>query len=109
MAKGTTGRTNFGGGFVFGQGAGSLWDVLDHTQAGTITMGPNETTSTGTFDKAFTSTPNHVSITPVINPSGYWYVSSLTTTGFVVTFSATPTGSKYGPGITTVANWFACM
>jgi hypothetical protein len=105
------GYTNFGGGFIFSQGAGGLYDMLDHFQAGKLYLtGSNATKASGTFENAFTSAtdPNFVGFQPCVDPSGRWYVSSITSTGFVVTFTSSPAGvDKSFPF--QVGNWFTCM
>jgi len=113
MAKLTTGRTNFGGGFVFSQGAGGLWDVFDHIQAGKLYLTQRgDSVASGTFDKAFTSAPNHVSITMRVPPSGNeGYITSLTTTGFTYTFPTAPIDPDENLGLFPihVADWFVVL
>ena len=114
--RGTDGHTNFGANFVFAQGAESLYDVLDHVQAGKLYItGANEVKATGTFEKAWTSAtdPNYIGFSPVVNPSGAWWVSTMSNTGFVVTFATAPRGAGAPSDFTTpglyVGDWFACM
>jgi len=110
--RGTDGHTNFGGGFLFSQGAGGLWDLLDHFQAGKLYLTTlNATTASGTFEKAWTEAtdPNNVAITMRVNPSGNYWVSSMDNTGFVVTFKVSPYAGSVGALPLYIADWFACM
>lgn len=105
--------SGFGANFIYSQGAGGLWDILDHFQAGKIYLASlNATTATGTFEKAWTSAtdPNCITITPRINPSGAFWISAMSNTGFTVTFATSPyNGGTLGNAPFYVADWFACM
>ena len=109
----TDGYTCFGANFVYSQGAGGLWDLLDHFQDGKLYItGVNETKASGTFEVPWTEAtdPNCITITPRIDPTGRYYVSSMDNEGFVVTFTSTPVGLGYPWTFPVhVADWFACM
>jgi len=110
--RGTDGHTNFGGGFIFAQGAGSFWDLLDHFQAGKLYLTTlNATTASGTFEVPWTAVtdPNNIVITPRVDPSGRYYVSDMDNEGFVVTFTTSPEGASTGNLPLHVADWFVCM
>ena len=113
------GYTQFGANFVYAQGAGSLYDMIDHFQAGKVYLtgiggnGASEVKATGTFENTMRATPNYIGFSPVVNPSGGWWVSSYSTTGFVVTFAASPNGGGTPSVFTSsglyVGDWFVCM
>lgn len=84
---------NFGAQFLYSQGAGGLYDILKHVQTGKLYItGANEVTASGTIDNAFTSAPNTVLITPRVDPSGDFWVSSIAVDEVVVTYETTPAG-----------------
>jgi len=110
MAKATDGHTQFGINYLLAQEDG-YYTAMDHFQAGKLYItGANEKTASGVFETEWTDAddPAFVGITLRAHPSGYWYMSSKSTTGFVVTFTSAPAG----PAETFpyhIADWFACM
>jgi hypothetical protein len=76
--RGMDGHTQGGAGFIFSQGSGGLWDILDHVQAGKLYItGANECKASGTFELPWNvdTDPNFIGFTPRVNPSGAFYVS----------------------------------
>jgi hypothetical protein len=99
--------TNFGANVIYAQGTSSLWWMLDHFQAGKLYLAvASGVTATGVFEQSYPSSyPNYIGFDPVVNPSGAWWVSSKSSTGFVITFATTPNADV----AVHVGNWFACL
>lgn len=98
----------YGPGWVFAQGASGLYDHLKHMQVGELYMAAaNETIASGAFEESFSAAP-YPQFTPTADPSGRFYISSVTATHIYVTFTTSPAGAdKTFPY--KVGNWEAIL
>jgi hypothetical protein len=98
--------TRYGAGWLF-SGSG-LYKKLQQMQSGELSVAAHsQTTATGTFPVEYDTAPLPV-FTPTANPSGAYWISSVTTTGFVVTFASSPAGAdKSFPY--KVGNWVSLL
>lgn len=112
MAKAVTladGHTALGANYVYS--ASGLYDDLKHSQAGELYIDAlGEVTATGFFKYpyAIADIPR-VQITPVYNPSGFFWISASGEEKFTVTFQNAPVTDAAVPTPKHVANWLAVL